>query len=123
MERFDGPAMWGGEFYIATIIKDHSNDVETAIFYQQDDVTCITGPINGTMPNPDFSSFKYIGVSIVDYEKAYHFIADDPSRHAFFQLFSKVSDGDIYRIDASSWRGNEQMYENNFFYNFLLIFF
>ena len=111
LERFDGPAFWGGEFYLATVIRDHSSQTETSIFYQEDDVTCITGPINGTMPDPDFSQFNYIGVSVVDYEKTYHFIANDPQRHVFAQIFSKVSDGDLFRVDFSSWRGNEKMYE------------
>ncbi len=83
------------------IINDYNAELQSAVFFQEDVATCIQRSINWTMPDPDFSTFKYMGTSIVGMWKANYFTQQD-SRGDWFNLWSKQDNNEILRINLAT---------------------
>eukprot|EP01110_Echinostelium_bisporum_P013747 TRINITY_DN984_c0_g1_i1.p1 TRINITY_DN984_c0_g1~~TRINITY_DN984_c0_g1_i1.p1 ORF type:complete len:196 (-),score=77.92 TRINITY_DN984_c0_g1_i1:80-667(-) len=72
-----------------------------------DEISCYTFTLNGTIPAPDFSQFKYAGQSLIDYEAVNHWVAPDPQDNAFFEYFEGASDREPVRFNLFT-RGWEE---------------
>ena len=106
-DRFDSIVQFRGETWWANFIADHSTEVETALFFQQNTAICVQGAINGTLPKPNFTNLKYMGVAIVDYEVVNHWMEEDATHERTFQIFDSPSKGRIVRMDIDDRRRGE----------------
>jgi len=107
-DRFDGFAEWHGEFYFAEQIFKHTEGFDYTVYYRDSEVTCIKNKINSTMIKPDFSNFRFAGISLVNYQQCYHWVAND-TRRDFFQFWDRVSDREPVRFDViNRFRQEEQ---------------
>eukprot|EP01092_Planopodium_desertum_P013974 TRINITY_DN68_c0_g1_i1.p1 TRINITY_DN68_c0_g1~~TRINITY_DN68_c0_g1_i1.p1 ORF type:complete len:196 (-),score=57.19 TRINITY_DN68_c0_g1_i1:85-672(-) len=101
MDRLDGLTAWKGQFYYATRIFDHNKDIQDDVYFQTDSVVCIQHPLNHTIPDPDFSQFKFVGNAIVDYVVTNFWAGQTPDNHTFFQYYEDATTRDPIRIDIS----------------------
>jgi len=70
-------------------------------FYQTETVSCYIGPLNHTLPKPNFDRAKYIGKSIHDYTPCYHWLEEDPEQRFSLQYFDTQDTRKPVRMDFS----------------------
>jgi len=102
VERFDGLRMWQGEMYWIEDIRDYTTDVNTFVAFLQEEVSCFTGPVNGTMIDPNFQDFQYAGLSFVGFTKANHWMLNNQNQGMFLQLWDDAVSREIIRIDIAN---------------------
>jgi hypothetical protein len=105
-ERFDGMVPWNDEQYYAEMIRDFANDRQYDIFYQNEYASCFTHPMNGTVPHPDFTQYRFIGNAIVQYDAVYHWAFFDQSNNITFNYFDRQSDREPKRFDIADLARN-----------------
>jgi len=94
--------------YFAEIVADYQAKNEYLIFYQDDVVTCIERTLNHTMIKPDFAHMRYMGISMVGFEKCNHWVHEERRHGSFFQLWDRVSDREIMRADFVRYDTDDQ---------------
>jgi len=101
MDRVDGLGMWQSELVFTERIFDHAKKQEINVFYQTETVSCYIGPLNHTLPKPNFDRAKYIGKSIHDYTPCYHWLEEDPEQRFSLQYFDTQDTRKPVRMDFS----------------------
>lgn len=103
-DRFDGIIEFQGERYFAEHIFDHTAKKDYRIFYQQGLAVCIVSNLNRTLPKPNFQNAEYIGKALINYEPAYHFYHMDRTNGFNYQVYERISNQRVIRIDLDDIR-------------------
>jgi len=104
-DRWDGIVRWQDADWFATLIFDHTKQLEYNVFYQQGTVLCVFNNLTRALPKPNFNNVRYIGKGLVEYTPAYHWTEEDRERGINFQVWdSQASRRNILRIDLDHQR-------------------
>jgi len=101
VERRDGLRDWNGDMYWIEDVRDYTTTVNTFMAFQMDEVSCFTMPTNGSLPEPNFSSFQYVGLSLVGFRTCDHWIYNSESG-PFFQVWDDSTSGELVRIEIAN---------------------
>ncbi len=93
--------MWHNEFIFGISIINYNTDVLTSIFMQDDIVTCVLRTVNWTIPEPNFSSFTFVGTSVVGLRVANYFI-DEDQRGDWWNLWTDQQTNKIIRVNVAT---------------------
>jgi len=99
VERHDGLRMWNGEMFWIEDLKDYDTQVNTFMAFMFDEVSCFTRPTNGTLIEPDFTQFTWIGLSLVGFRTCNHWILEDSKDGFFFMLWDDSTTRELVRIN------------------------
>jgi len=113
--RADAMTVWNNEQVFSTQIFDHNTENQIDLFFTQNTVVCITHPLNGTVPTPNFTNFMYVGKALINYLPAYQWI-DSIAGEYTLQYWSDQSTSEPLRFDFSDLRRG--FFQSFVFYEF-----
>merc|ERR1711974_72249 len=101
VDRLDGLAFFKGELYFAELFFDRNTNTSYDVYYQEGSVVCFEHSINRTLPKPDFSQFKYVGVGYVQFQTCNLWVLETTNNSTFMQYFENSQTRYPVRFDIT----------------------
>jgi len=100
-DRLSGPQRWLDEWYFSTSIFDHTAKKEWRVYYQEQLFTCFVGPLNTTLPVPNFDAATFIGKAEMDYLIVDHWIERSHDGRVVHQIYDRADNLTPVRLDRA----------------------